>query len=380
VKIAYLSGSVVPSRAANSVHVMKMCNAFAAIGCEPLLLAVDNDAADPIATRNFYGVDHAFPIHWIPRPGRRAGSLVHGCLSARAAIAAKPELVYGRDVRACWAVSMISSVPIVLEMHHPIQGGSTSAHWMFRRLVARRNFLGVVVISRALEKHYGERYPVLRNRVHVAPDGADSPRLGWRPVLPPAKGRLRVGYVGHLYPGRGIELILELAKRCPWAEFHLVGGMESDLAGWRHAIRDIPGITLHGFRPPVETDGFRAAMDVLLAPYQTQVSVAQVNQDTCDWMSPLKIFEYMAAEKAIIASDLPVIREVLSEDNAFLVAPDRVDGWFAALSRLRDRSLRERLGGQAYRDFQARYTWRRRAELIREQVREWTGRGLQETG
>jgi glycosyltransferase involved in cell wall biosynthesis len=371
VKIAYLSGSVVPSRAANSVHVMKMCNAFAGIGWEPVLMVVDNDAADPVAARHFYGIGHSFAIRWIPRPSLRGGSLVHGCLSARAAVEAKPGLVYGRDIRACWAASLISSLPVVLEVHHPIQGGNALLHWMFRRLIGTRNFLGLVVISRALEEYYRERYPALRGRVHVAPDGADVPPLGVRPVLPAANGRLRVGYVGHLYPGRGIELIVELAKLCPWAEFHLIGGMESDVTSWRQATRDIPGIILHGYRPPVETDGYRAAMDVLLAPYQSEVVAAQSSLEISNWMSPLKIFEYMAAGKAIIASDLPPLREVLSEDNAFLVRPDRIEDWVAALSRLRDRSLRERLGGQAYQDLEARYTWRRRAEFIRQQVQEW---------
>lgn len=375
-RIAYLSGSVVPSRAANSVHVMKMCNAFAAIGCEPVLMAVGTAASDTAAARRFYGADNAFPIQWIRSPSFRGSGVIYSFLSARAVIAVKPDLVYGRSMPACWAASLMSSHPIVLEAHHPIEDGSASTHWTFRRLISNRNFLGLVVISRALETYFVERYATLRGRLHVAPDGADIPSIGVRPALPAANGGLRVGYVGHLYAGRGIELIVELAKRCPWAEFHLIGGTEGDVSKWREATREIPGITVHGFRPPVETDGYRAAMDVLLAPYQSEVVTAQSSLETSNWMSPLKIFEYMAAGKAIIASDLPPLREVLTHENAVLVEPDRIEDWVAALARLRDEALRRRLGDQAYEDFKARYTWRRRAELICQQIQVWSRYGL----
>jgi glycosyltransferase involved in cell wall biosynthesis len=366
----------VPSRAANSVHVMKMCNAFAAIGCEPVLLAIGNDASDAAAARSFYGADNTFAIQWTRGRSFRGSGVIHSFLSARAAIGVKPDLVYGRSMPACWAASLMSSAPIVLEAHHPIEDGRGSTHWTFRRLISSRNFLGLVVISRTLETYFVGRYPTLRDRLCVAPDGADVPSIGVRPALAAAAGRLRVGYVGHLYAGRGIELIVELAKRCPWAEFHLIGGMEGDVSKWREATREIPGITVHGFRPPFETDGYRAAMDVLLAPYQSEVVTAQPSLETSNWMSPLKIFEYMAAGKAIVASDLPPLREVLTHENAILVEPDRIEDWVAALARLRDEPLRRRLGNHAYEDFEARYTWRRRAELICQQVQVWTRHGL----
>jgi len=83
-------------------------------------------------------------------------------------------------------------------------------------------------------------------------------------------------------------------------------------------------------------------------------------------MSPLKIFEYMAAGKAMLCSDLPVLREVLiHEQTALLCDPENPEGWVRALKRLRDDvDLRKRLGKTARREFMAKYTWKTRAESI----------------
>ena len=81
--------------------------------------------------------------------------------------------------------------------------------------------------------------------------------------------------------------------------------------------------------------------------------------------SPLKLFEYMAAGKAIVASNLPAIAEVLQDDrNAVLVAAGDAAALAAAIRRLNDDAgLRTRLGESARRDV-AEYSWSRRAERL----------------
>jgi glycosyltransferase involved in cell wall biosynthesis len=86
-------------------------------------------------------------------------------------------------------------------------------------------------------------------------------------------------------------------------------------------------------------------------------------------MSPLKIFEYMASGRAIVASDLPVLREVLNNRNAVLCEADNVDQWRQAIITLtEDRQLRQRLGAQARRDFDQHYSWSRRANFLMAQL------------
>jgi glycosyltransferase involved in cell wall biosynthesis len=83
-------------------------------------------------------------------------------------------------------------------------------------------------------------------------------------------------------------------------------------------------------------------------------------------MSPLKIFECMAHAKPIVSSDLPVLREVLTDEvNALLCDPDDIESWVNAIERLRkDQDLRARLAERARLDFDTNYSWAKRADKI----------------
>jgi glycosyltransferase involved in cell wall biosynthesis len=84
------------------------------------------------------------------------------------------------------------------------------------------------------------------------------------------------------------------------------------------------------------------------------------------YASPIKLFEYMAARRAIVASNLPSTAEVLADgESGLLIPPSDVDALAAAVARLRDDpALRERLAARAYELVMARYTWAARARYI----------------
>jgi glycosyltransferase involved in cell wall biosynthesis len=361
-KIAYVANSIIPSRTANSIHVMKMCAAFARAGHDVTLLVPGRPerAKDVGDAFGYYGVRESFRVVALPW-GRVTGkAYLFAWRAARAARASGADLCYGRMVHACYFAAR-AGLPVKFESHAPVTDFDAVGAWMFRRLLRHPRFRGLVVISDALRRHYEAGYGAPGRAIVVAPDAADE-----APVPAAARGgdRLKVGYVGHLYRGRGIELIVRLAERCPWAEFHVVGGLPEDIEVWRGRCRSVGNLRFHGFCPPSDVRSRIAEFDVVLAPYQRAVTTYGERHDTSQWMSPLKIFEYMAAAKPMVASDLPVLREVLNDSNAVLVDPESVDAWAEAIGRLRDPGLRGRIGSGAHRDFLASHTWEQRARRV----------------
>ena len=367
-KIVYISSSTIPSRTANSIHVMKMCQAFAKNGHEVVLLAPDRKAEyEPGVDYEYYGVEKCFEIvriPWLPLKGR---GFFYGFIAARKAKKLNPDLVYCRNAPGCYFATKLD-LPVVLESHAPIEDAGKIFEWMFRKIIENYNCCRLVVITNALKFFYEKNYFAARGKIQVSPDGADPIPPDIEPVvLPNAGQRLQVGYVGHLYKGKGLEVVSQLGVLCPWVDFHVVGGTANDIAYWMDKNRQHQNIFFHGHVPHSETVRFLIGFDVLLLPNQEIVSVhGKGKQDIGKWTSPLKAFEYMSSKKPIISSDLPVLREVFqNERNALLCKPENLSSWVSALERIRDdRALSLRLAEKAYGDFIMKYTWSVRAEKV----------------
>jgi glycosyltransferase involved in cell wall biosynthesis len=167
-------------------------------------------------------------------------------------------------------------------------------------------------------------------------------------------------YAGHLYAGRGVGLILDLARRRPDHLFVLVGGRGGDVERCRARATGMGNVCVAGFRPPAEIPAWLAAADVLLMPYADRIATAG-GGDTAAWASPMKMFEYLAAGRPILASTLPVLGEVLADGvNALLLPHDRPERWAEALARLAaEPELAATLAARARRDASG-YTWEER--------------------
>ena len=238
----------------------------------------------------------------------------------------------------------------------------------FRRVAyawSHPNLCRIITISQTLADDlvgvYGAPRPSCD--IVVAHDGAlAGPRPG---QATEHDGPLRVGYFGHLYPGKGMETIAALAPLLPDLRFEVYGGTEDDLTRWRAACASSDNLTLHGYIPHLEVAERMGECDILLAPYATQVSHFG-RGDIGRWMSPLKLFEYMAAERPIVTADLPVLREVVRDgETALLCPPGDVLAYVDALKRLSaDPTLRARLGSAGRDLLEAEYTWEKRARRV----------------
>lgn len=357
-RLLYVHNIAMPGPEANTVNVAKMCSAFAANGCDVTLAALPGVPSDVEGEiHRHYAITHPFCVSPLPKTCARPTMAAFAAVSL--ARRYHSDIVYTRAPHVALAACM-AGVWTVLELHTSEEAFGATGRAALRAVLRHPKLGGVVAISGALAQHLRASHR-LRDII-VAHDGADS-RPEAHPL--PARRRLKIGFVGRFYRGKGLELIAQLAALCPWADFHLVGGRADD--AMRLIGAPLPAnVTCHGALPHGSAVAFIDSCDVMLAPYQRVVRAADGVTDTARWMSPLKIFEYMAAGKAILASDLTVLREILTDnETARLLPPEEPAAWASALSIFRDKTdVRVALGAGARQCFLARHTWRARAQRI----------------
>ena len=357
-RIFYVALSELPSRYANSIHVMKMCAALA--DKHDVTLYVPDKNSNRLDLFEYYGVAQNFIIkklYWARLRGR--GYIFAFCFLLECLLK-RPDLVYGRCLLACVFSCLVARIPTRYEAHAPIGRYDFIHQTLFKLMYRSRKFERLIVISDALRNIYSA--DGCTEKVTVAHDGADESKYSVR-LKAKNRDRRKVGYFGHLYAGRGLELIVSCAARLPEVDFFIYGGNDDDIKLWQ--MKRMPcNVVFEGFIEPSRVDEVRSACDILVAPYQEKVSI-QNTGDSAKYMSPLKIFEYMSSGIPIICSDLPVIREVLNDRNSILVSPKDLDAWVGAIGDLADNDgLCRQLGERALADFNESYKWSSRARHV----------------
>ena len=361
--IVAIAGSTIPSDTANSLQVMKGCQALMQIGHNVTLIVpgVNNASID---LKSHYGLQTDFPIEWLSSRSRRRFTWD----SVRRARALKTDLIYSWFPQSA-VFGLLSNMPVVFEIH--IQPTGFFGPWWHRAFAKLPGRKLVVSITRALVNKLEHEFHIHLSpeEIVIAPNGVDLERFASLPD--PVTARRQIGLreaptvmcTGHLYAGRGAELFLSLAKSFPQAHFVWVGGRPEDIATWKGRAES-KNVMFTGFLPNQELPLYQAAADILLMPYSRSIMGSSGSADSAAVASPMKMFEYMAAGRAIVSADLPVIREVLNEKNAVFCEPDQVGDWKLEIEALLgDPSRRIQLGHQARQDVEG-YTWVARAKRI----------------
>ncbi len=369
-KILYFSGTKLPSQNAQSVHCMKMAEAFARLGHNVTLFARGVEGATISEIFEAYDTEESFALelsHFINIP-LLSGAVRWMDLSGKIKRAEKPDLVYGADPVAL-AMLATSGAKIVLEAHE--LPDNRSKHWAFLKIKIHPNFMGIVVTSDLLKHAFLEKYPEIPGeKIFVAHDGAElMHRISNKNQATALhiKGRAdayKIGYVGSLHAGKGISLIAKLAELRPDYEFHIVGGTERHVQKYQTEYY-LKNLHFYGHRNHADIPAYLEVFDSLLAPYQHQ-AIINTGRNISRWLSPIKIFEYMASKKPMICADLPILHEILEDGrNAVLLPPGDEFAWAAALDTLRNNPQQaSELAENARQDLAQKYTWDKRAQAI----------------
>ena len=423
-RILYLADIRFPLERANGIQSMETCHALAARGHSVTLVVrpdTHTPARDPFA---FYGLP---PIAWLqievapvtgPASARRVGYVTYAI--GRAMGPARQDVIFTRDLGLAsllLRMPMSLRAPVVYEAHGIaadvaaalpglLTGAPVASPAKLDRLARREAHVwngadGYVTITAALARELTQRFGN-RPMLAVVPDGArateatessatdctDHTGQGLATDRTDHTGRglatdctdhtdqrsatdstdhtdhpFTIGYAGHLYPWKGVDLVIDAVAALKDTRGLIVGGHEKepDLARVKARAEQLhcaARVTFTGLLPPADVAARLRQADVLTLP-----NPASAISST--FTSPLKLFEYMASGRPIVASDLPALREILRDgENALLVEPGNPQALTAGILRIKnDAALGQRLAAQAITDA-AQFTWARRAERL----------------
>jgi glycosyltransferase involved in cell wall biosynthesis len=277
----------------------------------------------------------------------------------------RPDLVYSRSVAAAKRCAA-SGLATIVESHIPVAHPQSE---LLREAAGLRALRLLVTVTEAIREEWIAA-GVPSAKIGVWPDAVDLERF--QDSLPPSvarsalhlprEGALAV-YCGHFYDEKGVPSLVDAARLLSKATVQLVGGWPEDIERMRERARGCETLRFIGFVANALVPLHLAAADVLVLPNSARYPQARTT-------SPLKLFEYMAARRPIVATQIPAFAGLLRHgENAWLVAPDSPEALADGIERvLASPELGARLAEQAWRDVQE-HTWRRRAAGILARLR-----------
>lgn len=366
-KIVSIAASFVPSNTANSIQVLKACHGLAQLGHDLTLIVPGETRIEWEQLRDHYGLKTEFNILWI-RENLIFRRYDFAIKAMQQALKMDPDVIYTWVLQA-GVLALWRGIPTILELHDRVTG--RLGPWLFRRFWGSTTQKRLLTNSTALQKLLIEHFDinVSKGDMITAPNGVELERYDHLPEPAEARKMLGLpqgftaGYTGHFYAGRGMSLMYEMAKALPEINFLWVGGEHQDVAAWKQKAtkEGLENLTLTGFVDNAVLPQYQAASDVLLMPYGTSIA-GSGGGDSAQVASPMKMFEYMAAGRAILSSDLPVIHEVLDDKMAYFCPPEDLQAWVSALVFLKENPAKGQKLGETAKRLVNNYTWEARAE------------------
>lgn len=380
-KLIYITNNPIPTGRAYGNQIMKLCEAFADLGIKTELVYLGAENMDRREFFGHFGAKDNFilaPVSFFNflKLEKYIGKLSFYLQSLMFLIRVnflkidRDAVIYTRHPEIAWLMGL-RGFTVYYEDH----GGINKNSFLFLKFLKRAK--GIVAINGFIKNEFVKR-GIDPGKVLVAPSGVDLnnfdidisreeaiKQLGLEYELKTdLKNKKILVYTGNFRTkgvSKGVDEILKamVLLKDPNLIFLAVGGSAEEIDFYNQMAADI-GVNNAFFLSRQSQERlalFQKAADILLMPFPDKAHYKY-------FMSPVKMFEYMASKKPIIASDLPSIKEVLNDKNALLVKEGDPEDLAQGIKNiLNDKRFAENLTTQAFIDVK-KYSWQERVKKI----------------
>lgn len=369
-RICYIASPALFSKGAYAIHAIEMCKAMQRLNFDFEAVLPGSFKQDDIF--EYYGVKKPFKLKSLPFTKGFGRQIAHGIAASLYATVngRRFDIVLTRNIVCAALITRFSKLPTVYDAHHPPV--NKAAELLLKSFRNSPNLKTVSFNSGGLRDKY-LNLGLDESKTVVAHNGVDLSEFEGAPAKEEIRrqlglpvGRKIVCYCGNTYAGRGVEILAEAAAEIKDALFLVVGGRDRDNAPYIESAgeKGIGNFLVKGFVPHSEVPLFLLASDVLTLPY-TRLATIKGGTQAAGFTSPMKLFEYMASAKPIVATSIPTVLEVLEDgEDSVLVPPGDKNALVGGILKcLTDKNFSEQIAKKAREKVRC-YTWEGRAEKI----------------
>ena len=362
-KIFYLSEISLPNTSAQAIQILKMCDSFFNKKKEVYLLVNHNETLKFFDLKKKYNLKKNFKI--ISLKNNKNLSFLFRINLAIKAI--RYISVFKDNNKIIISRSIISSIIFsifgkknILELHSENSGISRILFNFFRKTSAFKNQF-FILIHKNLNKHF----KFDKKKFIILDDAVDIEDFKFKKKIKKIKNSCV--YTGSFYKGKGVEFIFELSKILPKIKFYLYGDINTLDSRFKNNKQNKNLI----FRNHIEYSQIPktlAKFEIILMPYSKKVYVKSKSIEVGQYMSPLKLFDYLASGKILIASEHENYKHILIDKiNCFSLNLNKIDLWKEKIEDIflynNNNKLIKNIKSKA-RATAKKYTWKKRTTKI----------------
>ena len=353
--IYYIAEIFLPSKSAYSIHVMKMCNAFAKKKINTNLYIYNKKN-----NLNFfeqYNCSNKFKIRGLNiKKNNFFGRVFFALKILKLILPDNNSIIISRSVMTAILLNFFDR-HVILELHHELTGLTKHLFFLSKNFSSFRN-LKIIFITNNLSNYFNLR----ENKTIVLADGVDLDNFKLKKKYKIKKKTC--GYFGSFAKGKGIENIINISKFNKNIFYDLYGDFQNSNFS-KNYFKNFKNIKYKGYLKYKNIPQILSKYDILLLPYSNKVYVRAKSIETSKYMSPLKLFDYLASGSAIVASNLNVYNHILKHNqNSILLEPNKIDNWVKTINNLYYNNTKLKKISRLNTNISNKYTWQIRAKKI----------------
>lgn len=352
-QLIYISEITFPSKSAYAVQVMKMCDAFSKKGYNVTLFVLNNLNK---SLHNTYNCSSKFKIKSFGLTKNNFINRLKYCAKIYLNLRFKKskKIFYSRSIITGLFLSFFFD-KIIIEIHHPFKS-FTLFLFNFFKFFKFLNKVKFVFISENLKRLFK-----LKQNSIVLEDAVDYENF--EKLKKKNKIKNTCVYAGSFSKGKGLETIIEISKSLPNINFHIYGDFTNSIIS-REELKKLNNIIYKGYVSYKQIPKILNLYEVYLMPYSKKVYVRAKNLEVGKYMSPLKLYEYLASSGVLFASQMQAYNHILNNKNSVIIKNNSLKEWKNKLEQFFLNSSKFNYLSKNAKKLVKEKTWQKRVDRI----------------